>query len=101
MEKLATVLEQRPDNLIALMFLGRTNYFFAWFFDFLDYATPARQHLQHASGLVGEPPKPLVMAGSRQLWSSSTRPMRSSRPRTSPSNRPTSSSESGPRRARF
>jgi tetratricopeptide (TPR) repeat protein len=48
------VLEQRPDNVIACTYLGRTYYFLAEHFDFLDQAETAKDYLERGLAAAGE-----------------------------------------------
>jgi len=53
-------LESRPRNLTMLTCLGRTCYFFARFYDFLDMAEKGRRALDRALDAGGETPPALI-----------------------------------------
>jgi tetratricopeptide (TPR) repeat protein len=56
------VLKQRPENAVALTFLGRTHYFLAEHFDFLNEAETAESYLNRALASAGEDANHIIHA---------------------------------------
>jgi serine/threonine protein kinase/Tfp pilus assembly protein PilF len=60
-------LKTRPDNIMALAFLGRTYYFFARFYNFLDLTGKAEEYLKHALA-ISEQPYHMIYTTLGQNW---------------------------------
>lgn len=59
-EHFEMALKTRPDDILALTFLGRTYYFFARFYNFLDLTKDAEDYLNRALKASGKSPYHLI-----------------------------------------
>jgi len=60
------VLESSPDNVAALMFMGRTYFFFARFFHFLELTDDALKYLDLAAKAALDPANFWILTGKAQ-----------------------------------
>ncbi len=61
------VLERRPEHAAALMFLGRTYFFFARFYHFLELTDDALRCIARAAEAGGEPSSPWIKTTLAQI----------------------------------
>ena len=61
------VLQRRPEHVSALFFQGRTHFFFARFFNFMELLDEAEAFLKHAREATGDRPSPMIDATVGQV----------------------------------
>jgi len=63
---LGEVLESRPKNVAALIFMGRANFFFARFFNFLELTDDALKYLDLAAETASDPTNLWIVTSKAQ-----------------------------------